>query len=112
MTKTKAFFPHEEQQWEVIDAKVKRQIVGYDTIMMMVNVHFETGGIGPIHKHIHTQVSYVAKGIFEVTIGKDMKVMRKGDSFFVASHIEHGVKCLEEGILVDVFSPMRADFIK
>lgn len=112
MMDTKAFFHQEDQEWEVIDENVKRQIVGYDDTMMMVMVHFETGGMGPIHNHTHTQSTYVAEGKFEVTIDGVMKILQKGDSFFISSSTQHGVVCLEEGTLIDVFSPMREDFIK
>ncbi len=112
MVKSDLFFRQYEQGWEVIDENVKRQIVGYDETMMMVNVHFKTGGIGPIHDHMHTQSTYIAEGKFEVTIDGDTKLLNKGDSFFIPSEVKHGVKCLEEGILVDVFTPLREDFIK
>ncbi len=112
MVKSDLFFRQNEQGWEVIDENVKRQIVGYDETMMMVNVHFKTGGIGPIHDHMHTQSTYIAEGKFEVTIDGETKLLKKGDSFFIPSEVNHGVKCLEEGILVDVFTPLREDFIK
>ena len=112
MIDTKVFFRREEQEWEVIDENIRRQIVGYDSTMMMVNVHFKNGGIGPIHNHIQTQSTFIAEGTFEVTVDGVMKILQKGDSFFISSNIQHGVKCLEEGMLIDVFSPMREDFIK
>ena len=112
MVHTTPFFHQKDQEWEVIDEHVKRQIVGYDDTMMMVIVHFKTGGIGPIHNHVHTQSTYIAEGQFEVTIDGETKLLKKGDSFFISSNVKHGVKCVEEGMLVDVFSPMREDFIK
>lgn len=112
MTELNAFFPQKDEKWEQIDAKVKRQIVAYDESMMMVQVHFETGGVGPIHYHPHTQATYISGGTFEVTIDGKTKILEQGDSFFVTSNLKHGLVCLKEGMLIDVFSPMRADFIK
>lgn len=112
MVNTKTFFHKEEQNWEVIDDTVKREIVGYDDTMMMVKVHFKTGGIGAIHNHVHTQSTYIADGQFEVTIDGETKLLQKGDSFFIPSNVKHGVVCKEEGILIDIFCPMREDFIK
>ena len=97
--------------WEVIDDKVQRQIVGYNESVMMVNVRFLKDGIGSLHHHYHTQVTHVTEGKFEVTINNEKKVLKKGDSFFVAPNVVHGVVCLESGMLTDVFSPMREDFI-
>lgn len=106
------FLIGDEIEWEVVGEGVKRKIMGYDDKIMLVNVHFETGGIGTLHEHYHTQVTYVAKGQFEVTIGDETKLLKEGDSFYVPSHAVHGVVCIESGLLIDVFSPMREDFMK
>ncbi|NJN33339.1 MAG: cupin domain-containing protein [Saprospiraceae bacterium] len=101
-----------ELEWDVIDAKIKRKIMSYSKDMMLVKVAFEAGGIGVLHQHPHLQMSYVASGVFEITIGDDTKILRGGDVYFVPSDILHGAVCLEAGVLVDVFNPMREDFIK
>jgi quercetin dioxygenase-like cupin family protein len=112
MSKTNVFFEGKKMEWEVVDEKIQRQIVGYDDKIMMVNVRFEKDSIGTLHHHHHTQISYVAEGKFEITIADETSILEKGDSFYVPSNAIHGVVCLEAGILVDVFSPMREDFIK
>lgn len=112
MSESKVFFEDATTQWEVVGDKIQRQIVGYDDSIMMVNVRFEKGGIGVLHNHIHTQVTHISEGEFEVTIGEKTRTLKKGDSFFIPSNVIHGVVCLEAGMLIDVFSPMRKDFIK
>ena len=107
-----AFLIGDEIEWEVIGNKVKRKILGFDTNIMLVNVHFEKGGIGALHEHYHSQVTYVESGAFEVTIGNEIKNLKAGDSFYIAPHVLHGVICHETGILIDVFSPIREDFVK
>ncbi len=107
-----AFLLGDEMEWEIIGKGVKRKIMTYDDTIMLVNVHFDKGGIGAIHEHYHSQVTYVESGQFEVTIGSETKILKGGDSFYVQPHVLHGAICLESGILVDVFSPMREDFIK
>jgi len=112
MTNATVFFEKDKLKWEAVDAKIQRQVVGYDDKIMMVNVKFDKDGIGAMHYHPHTQVTYVAEGKFEVTVGDETKIVKKGDSFFIPSNVMHGVICVEEGILIDVFSPMREDFLK
>ena len=46
-----------------------------------------------------------------VTIGDKKKVLEAGDGYYVAPDELHGCICLEEGVLIDVFSPIRADFL-
>ncbi len=98
--------------WEKADEGVNRKILGYDKNIMMVKVDFQKGAIGYLHKHPHTQVSYVASGKFEIQIGVEKKVLSEGDCYFIPSNIEHGAVNLEPGVLIDVFSPMREDFLK
>jgi quercetin dioxygenase-like cupin family protein len=108
----KVFFESDGMSWEILEAKVSRQVMGYDDRLMLVKVKFETGGIGALHQHEHSQTSYVAEGTFEVTIGEQKMILHEGDSFYVPPKVIHGVYCLEEGLLIDNFSPARADFLK
>lgn len=112
MMPSDVFFKYLKAEWESVDDKIQRQIVGFDDKVMMVNVRFEKGGIGALHNHPHSQVTHISEGKFEVTIGGETTILEKGDSFYIPSDIMHGVVCLEAGMLVDVFSPMREDFIK
>jgi len=107
-----AFIIGDEIEWEVVGDKIKRKILGFDSSLMLVNVHFEKGGIGALHEHYHSQITYIESGLFEVTIGDEVKTLKAGDSFYVSPHVLHGVVCLETGILIDVFSPIREDFMK
>ncbi|MFN3754694.1 cupin domain-containing protein [Flavobacterium sp.] len=112
MSDSAVFFENETTHWEVVEDKIQRQIGGFDDSIMMVNVRFEKGGIGALHHHHHAQVTHISEGRFEVIIGNEIRVLKKGDSFYIPSDVMHGVVCLEEGMLIDVFSPMREDFIK
>jgi len=99
--------PVEEVAWGMT-----RQIMGHDTDLMLVRVFFKKDAIGVEHTHPHQQVSYVEKGVFEVNIGGKKEILKAGDAFVVPVGILHGAVCLEEGILIDTFSPAREDFLK
>jgi quercetin dioxygenase-like cupin family protein len=90
---------------------VVRKVLGYTDELMLVENHFSKGSIGAMHHHPHTQVTYVVSGKFEFTINGEVKVVSAGDSLVKKDGIEHGCVCLEEGILLDAFSPMREDFV-
>jgi len=108
---SKEFLIGSEKEWETVGEGVERQIMGYDDQIMMVNVKFAKGGIGPMHQHPHSQVTYIAKGQFKMTIGDETRILDAGDSFYIPSNVVHGLVCLEEGLLIDVFSPIREDFM-
>lgn len=91
---------------------VTRRILSYCDEMMMCEITFEKGARGNLHAHPHIQMSYVGAGKFEFTVGEEVKIVEQGDSVLIPSNAQHGVLCLENGILVDVFNPKREDFLK
>jgi hypothetical protein len=62
------------------------------------------------HSHPHVQCSLVEDGVFDTIAGVTRRLGR-GDSFLVPSNALHGAVAVEAGLLVDVFSPMREDFV-
>ncbi|MCE6990355.1 cupin domain-containing protein [Dyadobacter sp. CY323] len=108
----KQFISDAEIPWEDLGGGLKRKIMGYDANLMMVKVAFEAGGIGVLHSHYHTQMSYVESGVFEITIGEKKVVLQKGDAYHIPPNVVHGALCMEAGTLVDIFNPMREDFVK
>ncbi len=111
-TRSENFLFEEAIAWENPAPGITRQIMGYDGQMMMVKVVFEEGAIGTPHTHYHSQSTYVASGEFEVMIDDKKKVLKTGDGFYVEPDGVHGVVCLKAGALIDVFTPMRADFLR
>ncbi len=96
----------------VLSEKTSRKILGMGGSLMMVEVAFAKGGVGDVHAHEgHEQVSYVVRGRFEVTVGGEKQILAAGDSFYAGLHVPHGVIALEDGVLLDVFTPVRADFL-
>lgn len=98
-------------EWKKLGDGVERQILSYGPDLMLVRVRFEPGAVGSIHHHPHRQATYVALGSFEVTVGDSVKTLNEGDTFFAPAEVPHGVKALERGMLIDCFTPMRADFL-
>ena len=104
-TRSNTFILEKEIAWEPAGEGVVRQI-------MLVKVKFEQGAIGTPHTHYHTQTTYVASGKFEFTVNGEKQIVETGDGVYIEPDAEHGCVCLEAGILIDCFSPMRADFLK
>lgn len=112
MTASKEFQFESEMPWEVTGNGVQRQVLGYDDKVMLVKTKFEKGGIGAQHSHPHSQATYVENGVFEMRIGEEKKIIKKGDGYYVPPNAVHGCICLEAGMLIDAFSPLREDFLK
>ena len=108
---TKLFVESADVEWEVTAPGMKRKVMAYDESLMLVRVEFEKGAVGTLHSHPHVQISHVESGLFEVEINGEKKNLSAGDVFYVPPHALHGAVCLEPGVLIDVFSPMREDFV-
>lgn len=109
--KSEIFCLSEKMDWEELGGGVSRKILGWDNQIMMVNVKFEKGAVGSPHQHFQAQTTYVASGKFEFTVGDEKQIVKEGDGLYIPPNIMHGAVCLEAGILLDVFSPVREDFL-
>ena len=107
----RVFINDADLPWQEVDKGIRRKIMSYDDRLMLVKVDFDAGGIGTVHQHPHTQISHVESGVFEVEINGDKKILKAGDAFYIPPNVLHGAVCLEAGVLIDVFSPMREDFV-
>jgi quercetin dioxygenase-like cupin family protein len=105
-------FKNEEHEWESMWEGIARKIIGYDGRLMTVKVKFAKGAVAQTHHHRHSQSAYIVKGKFEVKIGHEKRVLSAGDGFYIPTGVEHSVVALEEGLVIDAFSPAREDFLK
>ena len=96
--------------WEDLGEGLSRQIMGYDDQIMMVKVKFEKGAVGSPHAHPHLQTTFCAKGKFEFTVNNEKRTIKEGDGLYIPADVVHGAVCLEEGLLIDVFHPVREDY--
>jgi quercetin dioxygenase-like cupin family protein len=90
---------------------VTRQVLGHIPELMAVRVTFKKGSIGYVHTHPHRQVTYVECGRFEATMGDQRREIGPGDTYVALPDVPHGVVALEDGVLIDVFTPQRDDFL-
>ena len=90
---------------------VVRRVLAYNKDLMCVENTFEKGAVGALHHHPHTQITYVVSGKFEFEIDGVKKIVEAGDTMLKMNYVIHGCTCLEAGKLLDIFNPMREDFV-
>ena len=106
------FYTNDSAPVTVVDDKVSRKLLAYGGSLMMTEVRFKKGGVGAPHLHVdHEQVSRVIAGSFEATVGDKTTVIRPGDGFYAGKGITHGVVALEDSVILDIFTPVRVDFL-
>ncbi|UJH66538.1 cupin domain-containing protein [Allomuricauda sp. SCSIO 65647] len=71
----------------------------------------EKGAEVPEHRHVHEQIMHVVEGEFEFTLDGKTKVYTPGDVVVIPSNITHSGKALTPCKLMDVFSPVREEYI-
>jgi len=107
----KNYFAGADAKLETVADGLSRKVGAHDENVMVVEVHFEAGTTAPLHHHRHEQITYVVSGKFEFTVGDETYIVGAGDSLYKQPNIEHGATCLESGMLLDVFTPHREDFL-
>ena len=112
LNEIQTYFLQKDMEWEQVDPLLRRQIHGYDDKIMLVIADFKAGGVGQLHNHHHSQVTYVDSGEFEMTIGDDVRIIKAGDSYYIPPMVMHGCTCIKAGKLIDELSTMREDFIQ
>ncbi|MDF1575005.1 MAG: cupin domain-containing protein [Bacteroidales bacterium] len=108
---SKTMIPGRSGEWEPLGPGLSRQILGWDNQIMMVKVRFEKGAVAAQHAHFHTQTTFCHSGKFEFFIDGEKQVIEAGDGLYIAPNLVHGALCLEAGTVLDVFSPVREDFL-
>lgn len=81
--------------------------------MMMVLSATLPGHTVPVHTHPHEQIGMVYQGKAKLRIGDEERIVQTGDFYCIPANVPHGDTCLgdEAFIMLDIFYPLREDFI-
>ncbi len=79
--------------------------------MTIARFALERGAVVPAHSHEHEQVSYVISGALRFTVGGEHILVRAGEALQIPSRAEHSVQVVEDTEVIDVFSPIRQDWL-
>jgi quercetin dioxygenase-like cupin family protein len=79
----------------------------------MAVVELEAGGVVPEHRHHNEQLGLVLKGSLTFRIGDERRELVAGDTYVIPADVPHDVAAGDQGaVVIDVFSPIRADWGK
>jgi len=94
---------------ETMDRKI---FTGKNIMLVQNSIH--PHAVLPMHKHPHEQMIYVVSGECDVTVGGAARHLTEGGLVFIASNTEHAVTNTQDVplVAVDVFSPIREDFLQ
>lgn len=90
---------------------VVRRTLAHGEAASLHELHIEKDAVVPLHTHPHEQTGYVASGRVVFEIGGEKRELRAGDGYSVPGGVEHGVVAVEDSVCVDVFSPVRVEYL-
>ena len=96
---------------EQLEEGIERQMIVGENLMIC-RLRFAPGVVTPAHDHPHEQMTIVERGRVLFTIGDQQRIAETGDVLHFPSGTWHGATMLDqEVILIDIFSPIREDFL-
>ena len=95
---------------EMFPGVVRRTLNSGDRTTL-IEVTLTEGAVVPSHTHPHEQVGYVASGRVRFEIDGEERELRAGDSYLVPGGASHEVTALEPSVCIDVFSPVREEYL-
>ena len=96
---------------EQISKGIERQMVVGQKVMIC-RFRFDPFVVTPAHRHPHEQMTLVMQGKVKFTMEDEVRIVSAGDILHFPSNHWHGATMLdEEVVLIDVFSPIREDFL-
>ncbi len=77
----------------------------------LTEVRFVKGAVIPEHRHPHEQTGYLISGSLRFFSSGEDTVVAPGDCWNWASDAPHGAEALEDSVVIEVFSPIREDYL-
>lgn len=95
---------------EAVDG-IHRKTLVWGNNALMTEFKLAGGKKLPLHKHYEEQVGYLVSGHIILMIDHEKYNMLPGDSWAIPGGIEHAAEIIEDSVAVEVFSPVRKDYL-
>lgn len=90
---------------------IKRKTLVYGDNTLLTEFVLEKGKVLPMHSHPEEQTGYLVSGHIILIINGEIHEMKAGDSWAILGNIEHGAETVEDSVAIEIFSPVREDYI-
>ena len=100
----------EARPTEMVPGVMRRTIV-YGERTSLHELQLAAGAKVPLHTHPHEQIGYVALGRVVFELGDEKRELQAGDAYCVPGDVPHGVIAVEDSVCVDIFSPVRTEYL-
>ncbi len=90
---------------------IERKTLTYGDKTLMTEFRMKKGNMLPMHTHPHEQTGYLVSGEIRLLFASEKFKVEPGDSWCIPGGVEHGAEIIEDAIAVEVFSPVREEYI-
>jgi quercetin dioxygenase-like cupin family protein len=105
------FRKHNQKGYACPIPGVEQKTLVYGERTLMTEFLLKKGKRIPRHSHPHEQTGYLVKGRIRLSIGSEQNDVHPGDSWCIPGDVEHGADILEDSTAIEVFSPVREDYL-
>src|SRR6476646_6860256 len=102
-------------RWDEIALETATEMVSRKIVTgereMLAQVYLKRGCLVPMHSHASEQMTYVLQGALRFLVGGEEITVREGEVLHIPSSVEHQAEALEDTFELDVFSPIRQDWL-
>ena len=105
------FYKHDTRGYKQAAEGIELKTLVHGEKTLLAEFQMKKGNRLPQHEHPHEQTGYLIKGHIRLYIGESAFEAEPGDSWCIPAHVEHGAEVLEDSIAVEVFSPVREDYL-
>jgi quercetin dioxygenase-like cupin family protein len=78
---------------------------------MLAQIYLKRGALVPMHAHESEQMTYILQGSLRVVVDGEEMTVREGEVLHIPSGVQHQAEALEDTFELDVFSPIRLDWL-
>jgi quercetin dioxygenase-like cupin family protein len=96
---------------EKLSATTTRQAI-HAANLTVARFHLLQGAVVPEHRHPSEQITFLQQGKLRITLGGEVCVLEAGEMLEIPPNVPHSVEVLDESVAVDVFAPLREDWIR
>ena len=105
------FQKHSGKRYTVALEGIEQRTLVYGERTLMAEFLLKKGSRLPYHSHPHEQTGYLVDGRIRLSIGPEENDVMPGDSWCIPSDVEHGAEILEDSVAIEIFSPVREDYL-
>src|SRR5678816_4945536 len=101
----------DKSPWIDIAPGIRRRTITHGSSMYQMIARLDAGSRMPEHKHSQEQIVHILEGRMNLIVSGVPHELKRGDSYYLAANVPHGVETIEQTMVLDTFSPPRDDYL-